>query len=67
MVMLENLRGQVESQYLRKYIVEEIHPIREIYPMRGLIHDICTYAGWEIKVLNQTVQVIVLGFIFVVS
>ena len=29
MVVLENLRGQVESQYLRKYIVEEIHPIRE--------------------------------------
>ena len=35
--------------------------------MRGLIHAICTYAGWEIKVLNRTVQVIVLGFIFVVS
>ena len=29
MVAFENLRGQVESQDLRKYIVEEIHPIRE--------------------------------------
>ena len=29
MVLLENLRGQVESQYLQNYIVEEIYPIRE--------------------------------------
>ena len=29
MVAFENLRDQVESQDLRKYIVEEIHPIRE--------------------------------------
>ena len=29
MVPFENLRGQVESQDLRKCIIEEIHPIRE--------------------------------------
>ena len=29
MFAFEKLRGQVESQDLRKYIIEEIHPIRE--------------------------------------